>query len=481
MKLKFIINSLLLVTPIGLSAVEAAKSESPNILFILSDDQGWSQLSKSMSPDISGSSSGYLSTPNIDRLGDAGLRFINGYSPAPICTPTRRSILCGVSTARGGTEFKSSYVPAEHMTIPKALKQANPQYICAHFGKWGGPTMISSPEECNYDFSNGITGNPEGGMPVSLGVKGGHNDGPPHFIDNKDPKRTGSVTDAAIEIMRRSVKEKRPFYVQVSYYAVHLSVVCKEETLAKYLQKGEPDRSYTPAWAAMMDEMDQGVGRLLEMVEKLNISDNTYIFFMSDNGGTESIPGKNVERRSPNYPLSGAKSTLLEGGIRVPFIVKGPGISPGSYSHVPVVGYDLLPTFFDLAGGKFPLPGDIDGGSIMPLFSNPVNGVVKRPLDELIFHHPGALSSAIRQGPYKLFVTWNQEGEIESRALYNLEADVVENTKSNLATTKTSKTNEMEKILLNYLKLVDAKNPTTIREYFSGNQKVARLPNGSDD
>ncbi len=481
MKLKFIVNSLLLVTPNCLSAVDTMKQESPNILFILSDDQGWSQVSKSMSPGISGSFSPYLSTPNIDRLGDSGLRFSNGYAPAPISTPTRRSILSGVSSARGGTEFKSSFVPAEHITIPKALKQANPEYICAHFGKWGGPTMISSPEECGYDISDGITGNPEGGMPGSLGVKGGHADGPLYFIDDQDPKRTRSVTNSAMELMGRAVKENRPFFIQVSYYAVHLSVVCKEETLGKYQLKGEPDRSYTPAWAAMMDEMDQGVGRLMDMVDELGISENTYIFFMSDNGGTEAIPGKNAERLPPNHPLSGAKSTLLEGGIRVPFLVRGPGITPGSYSPVPVVGYDLLPTFYELAGGKQQLPDYVDGGSIRSLFGDPLNGVVKRPLDALIFHHPGRLSSAIRQGSYKLFLTWDQEGNIESQTLYNLDANVAETSKSNISGSNKRRVRNLQKILLGYLKLVDARNPLTIQEFLPGNQKKAMPPSNSED
>ncbi|MEO0447035.1 MAG: sulfatase-like hydrolase/transferase, partial [Verrucomicrobiota bacterium] len=222
---------LLFLLPLFLGTVFAEKP--PNILLILTDDHGWSQLSALMDPRVAESRSDYLETPNINRILEEGMRFPSGYSPAPLCTPTRRSILCGTSAARSGTEFKSSWVPADHLTIPKALKQANSEYRCGHFGKWG-EQMISTPEECGYDASDGMTGNGTGGMPNTLGVKGGHDKGPPHFIDNEDPKRSASMTDSAIAFMREQVAGEKPFYVQASYYAQHLSVVCKEETLAKW-------------------------------------------------------------------------------------------------------------------------------------------------------------------------------------------------------------------------------------------------------
>ena len=124
-----------------------AEVTPPNIVLILTDDQGWSQVSQAMDPRIGESRSTYLETPSMSRLAREGMRFTSGYSPAPLCTPTRRSILCGTSAARSGTEFKSEWIPAEHMTIPKALKNANRDYRCAHFGKWG-ENMISTPEQC---------------------------------------------------------------------------------------------------------------------------------------------------------------------------------------------------------------------------------------------------------------------------------------------------------------------------------------------
>ena len=208
----------LLSLALCLLATIAHAEQPPNIVLILTDDHGWSQLSARMDPRLADSMSEYLETPNMNRISSEGMRFTSGYSPAPLCTPTRRSILCGTSAARSGTEFKSPWVPADHLTIPKALRQANPNYRCAHFGKWG-EQMISTPEQCGYDASDGMTGNGTGGMPNTLGIKGGHNDGPPHFIDNDDPKRTRTVTDHAIAFIKKQSKSEKPFYVQASYHA----------------------------------------------------------------------------------------------------------------------------------------------------------------------------------------------------------------------------------------------------------------------
>ena len=259
------------------SFITTADAASPNIVLILTDDQGWSQLSVPMDPSVPDAKSDYLETPNMSKLISRGMRFTSGYSPAPLCTPTRRSILCGTSAARSGPEFSSKWIPKDHLTIPTALKSADANYRCAHFGKWG-EQMASTPEECGYDTSDGMTGNNTGGMPTSLGVKGSHDDGPPHFIDNKDPKRTNSVTDSAIAFMKQQSNDQKPFYVQVSYYAQHLSIVTSEKMLAKYESKGVPYRCYTQAWAAMMEELDQGIGRLIETIDQLNIDDNTFVF-----------------------------------------------------------------------------------------------------------------------------------------------------------------------------------------------------------
>ncbi len=455
MKRKLFIGiALTLVSVLWTEAADPVKPNSPNIILILTDDQGWSHVSSPMDPEIPESCSQYLSTPNIDKLGDSGMRFTSGYAPAPICTPTRRSILCGASAARSGTEFRSDYVPADHMTIPKALRQANPDYFCAHFGKWG-EHMISTPEECGYDRSDGERGNHTGGRPQSLGVRT-HDQGPDYFIDEENPKLTNSVTDSAIHFMNLAVKETRPFYLQVSYYATHLSIVCRQETLLKYYRKGVPDRMYPRSFAAMLDDLDQGIGSLLDALEQTGVAENTYVFFMSDNGGQKFMPGNDESRMHLNAPLTEFKQSLYEGGIRVPFMVRGPGIEPGSHTHVPVVGYDLLPTFYDLAGGTGSLPDEVDGGSFVSLFKNPVKGEVKRDAGALIFHRPiKKSSSAIRQGPYKLFLTWDQEGEIADRHLYKLDDCLDENEDNDISALNKKKADHLQAILLDYLKALD--------------------------
>ncbi len=433
----------------GLSAADTP----PNILLILTDDQGWSQNAMAMDQRVPESMSSYLETPHIAKLMQDGMRFTSGYSPAPLCTPTRRSIQCGTTTARSGTEFRSpKWIPAEHLTIPKALKAANPDYRCAHFGKWG-EQMISTPEECGYDLSDGMTGNNTGGMPSTLGVKGSHNDGPPHFIDNEDPKRTRTMTARAKAFMEAQVRDGKPFYVQTSYYAQHLSVVCTEEGLAKYEAKGTPDRGYPPAWAAMMEELDAGVGDLL------GIADNTYILFTADNGGRGTVPGGDEARMPTNHPLTGAKHDLFEGGIRVPFIVRGPGVNPGSACHVPVAGYDFLPTFQQLAGGKKKaLTPEVDGVSFARLLKNP-KAELKRTHNALIFHRPGKLMSAVRQGDNKLVVLWQGNGEVKSKALYDVGNDPREIPERDRAAQEPERVDALFAILSSHLDEVDAERP----------------------
>lgn len=453
-RLKATVSLLLAIFTVN----QAISAESPNIVLILTDDHGWSQLSELMDPSLESSKSDYLETPNLQHLIKSGMRFTNGYSPAPLCTPTRRSILCGTSAARSGSEFKSSWIPAEHLTIPKALKAANPDYRCAHFGKWG-ENMISTPEECGYDASDGETGNNTGGMPKSLGVDGSHGDGPPHFIDNQDPKRTRSMTDRSISFMQKQEKEGIPFYLQASYYAQHLSVVCTAETLKKYEAKGTPDRGYTPAWAAMLEELDREIGRLFDTIDNLGIADETYIFFTADNGGRGTIPGGNVNSTPPNFPLTGAKHSLFEGGIRVPFIVKGPEIEAGSVSSVPVVGYDFLPTFHELAGGQKLTHPNLDGLSFVSALRNPDMARLTDPPRALYFHRPiSKRESAIRVGDHKLRITWQGNGVVRSRELYDVAGSPVEEGK-NLIEQQPDLAATLEGKLLSYLELVDAEKP----------------------
>ena len=438
-------TSFILIALFGV--ITALQADSPNIILILTDDQGWSQRSGLMDPDNPQTGSSYLHTPAMDRIAKEGMRFTGGYSPAPLCTPTRRSILCGTSAARSGTEFASKWVPADHMTLPRALKLANPKYQCAHFGKWG-EKMISSPEECGYDVSDGHTGNVTGGMENKMQ--------PTHIVE--DPKRTGSVTDRTIKFIQKQTKAGKPFYAQVSYYAVHLRTELRQASLEKYQKKGAPDRAYSQGWAGMLEELDRGIGRLLDELDTLGISENTYVVFTTDNGGRGTVPGGNPKSPAPNVPLSGAKHSLLEGGIRVPLIVRGPSIKAGSVCRVPVAGYDFLPTFYALAGGKDDLSKELDGGSFVPLFSDPETDSVKRPIDGLIFSRPRQRMAAIRAGKWKLLAKINAKREIQSSKLFNVVEDIAE--KNDLFTTQADKAKQLQARLKTYLETVVDPSPT---------------------
>jgi arylsulfatase A len=434
-----------------------AAERRPNFVVILSDDHGWSQLSRTMDPRVPEAQSAYLQTPNIDRIGREGMRFTSGYAPAPLCTPTRRSILCGTSGARSGGEFPSDWVPHDHLTMPKALKQADAAYRTAHFGKWG-EQMGSTPEQAGYDASDGITGNNTGGMPATLNkgvADAGHGNTPAFYTNQPDPKLTGHITDRGLAFMRESVQMKRPFYVQLSYYAVHLSIVCREETLKRYQARGAPDREYTEAWAAMLEELDTGVGRILAGLKELGIDDNTYVVFTADNGGRGSMPGFDAKRLPANHPLTGEKHTLYEGGIRVPFMVRGPAVPADSLCHVPVSSSDLLATFCDLAGATAKLPADVDSVSLKPLLRGSAQATLTRPNGALYFHRPTRGESAIRRGDYKLLLGWDRDGRVASRKLYLLSTDPREEGRD-IAAAQPDRADRMQAELLAYLKAVKA-------------------------
>lgn len=435
-----------------------AKSARPNFVLILTDDHGWTSSSFRMHPDVADSTCDYLETPHMARLAREGMRFSSGYSPAPLCTPTRRSIQFGMTPARQrGTEFVGDFKPQGLLSLPQALKQADPQYRCAHFGKWGesitGPAGLhpdnpANPSALGYDESDGVTGNVTGGM-------GTDNKDRFRPTIKEDPKLISALTKRAISFMERQVRDSRPFYLQLSHYAVHRQIQCRKETLDKYQRKGKPPRQFPPEFAAMMEDMDNGIGQFLTALDKLGIASNTYVLLTADNGGTEYVEGLK-EGKAVNFPLRESKQSLHEGGIRVPFIVRGPGIKGDSWSHVPVAGYDILPTLYDLAGGGKPLPADIDGGSFKQVLQSGGKGSVRRGLPGLVFHrplHPAKPMSALRIGDYKLVVKW----KTGAKELYDLGRDLSE--ERNLAAEMPGRTDEMYRTLMRYLKAVNAEMP----------------------
>jgi arylsulfatase A-like enzyme len=470
------VAGLFALTPL-LDAAESAKAR-PNFIFILTDDQGWAESGVPMHPDIKDSCCPYLSTPSLERLAKAGMRFSSGYSPGPLCTPTRRCVLSGKSTARNrGSEFRSNfYDPSKHLTIPRALKTVDPAYRCAHFGKWG-ENMEATPEQCGYDESDGDTGNLTGNGKVAW-KQGGE-----QFSPQQDPKLITSMTGRAMDFITRQAKEKRPFYMQVSHYASHLQIQAHPETVEKYKKKGVPPRTFPPEWAAMTEDLDTGIGALLDKIDEIGLAGNTYVFMSADNGGSpygrnnalylkmlnvggpegKAQAASNAPTTNPNaapdalpdnYPLRGAKQWLYEGGIRVPFIARGPGIKANSWCHQPVAQYDLLPTMVDLAGGKFPLAEEIDGGSLRQVLENEGHGEIRRALDGVVFHRPNRGQSAYRSGDWKLVITWGPDDQPVKKELFDLSKDISE--QNNLAEAQAEKTAAMWATLNEYLKDVNA-------------------------
>ncbi len=431
--------ALLLAAWTGSADAEKAR---PNFVLILSDDQGWPQTSVQMDPRRTDSKRPYYHTPNIERLAERGMVFSSGYAPAQQCTPTRCSIQTGCTPARlrrtvigpicSGPDLSAM------LSIPKALKAINSDYVTAHFGKWHIPGV--APEDLGYDESDGTVGNEAGNRQV-VG----------------DPKLIFSLSRRARTFIEKQVQAKKPFFLQISHYACH----GKHEALPDTIEACEPrikEKSQgTAVFAAMLENMDAGIGTVLDTVDKMGIPNNTYIVFLSDNGATGG----------GNVPLKGKKGFLDEGGIRVPFIAAGPGIRAGAYCNVPVAGYDLLPTFADLAGGRTnSLPCQIDGGTLRPLLENSGKGVVKRSTQGLIFHYPHYINqkrpcSAIRDGNYKLVRFWDKDEAV----LYNVQKDLEE--VSNIARAAPETAVRLRKRLEEYLASVNAETVENEgREYF---------------
>ena len=294
-----------------------------------------------------------------------------------------------------------------------------------------------TPEQLGYDESDGNTDNGEGGAKNSKLPSA-----------SEDPKLIGHVTHRAEEFMRECKKDGHPFYVQLSHYAVHWKVFYKQETLDTVNKRSVGEVHQDPGFAAMTEDLDDGIGQLMQTIKKLGLEKNTYVIFMSDNGGRVST--SKIKAPNQNTPLRDGKHSLYEGGIRVPFTISGPGIKPGTVSTVPVTGVDLLPTITDLAGKE--LHHDhLDGGSLKLLLRGK-SKVVKRSEDFLLFHTAVTREplSAIRQGDYKLVKTWD-ENKVE---LFDLSKDLEE--KKDLSNKLPEKTEELHQLLIDYLDRVHA-------------------------
>ena len=430
-----------------------SNKKSPNFIIILADDQGWNGTSVQMMDDEIQSKSDYHQTPNIEALANRGMRFSSAYASAPVCSPSRYSIQFGQTPARlkmirvGMNTKHIDHQTA--LTIPKLLKSIDPNYTAAHFGKWG---IDVEPSVLGYDYSDGITGNKDGGFNYksSRKIQWGN-------TITEDPKKIFSTTQSAIDFIESQAKSETPFFLQVSHYAVHSDIMMREETLEKYkyIDKGRYQKH--PGFAAMTEDLDSGVGLLLDRVKELGLESNTYIIYTSDNGAVPVMPPKRFYKQGSNFPLSRGKWDAMEGGIRVPFIVAGPEIMAGAESTAPITFSDLLPTMVDLAGNKKLNQTNLDGGSFKPLLANDGKGLVKRFSEGLIFHVPYENGIAIKRAhsaiiidTYKL-IKFHDTNEL---LLFNIAQDLEEN--NNLAAMFPEKLKELEVALDTYLHKVKA-------------------------
>ena len=441
------------------SAPAAAPPTPPNIVVILVDDLGWMDLHCQGNP--------LLDTPQLDRLAKQGMRFTDAYAAAPVCTPTRAAMMTGKSPARlaitnhapghrpgfvpKGQDLAEAetltYLPLGEVTIAERLKKAG--YATGFIGKWhlshrkgadaNGPWEPQlRPEHQGFDLN--IGGCDRGGPPSFF---------EPYGIPNIPPRRNGDylperLADECISFLRTN--QAKPFFLCWWDYSVHYPIQAPEQLIQKYRQRpGVKD----PAYAAMIEGMDTAIGRVLQELDFLGLATNTLVLFTSDNG---SLFG--------NEPLRANKGFLYEGGIRVPWIVRWPGIvKPGSTCSVPVISTDTYSTLLEAAGLK-PVPEQApDGESLLPLLRQ--TGSLQRKA--LYFHYPNyafhqrnRLGGAIREGDFKLIRNYDDD----SLELYNLAADLGET--RNLSATHPEMTQRLTAKLESWIKSSGARMPAHV-------------------
>ena len=437
---------------LGLAAAGRAwaAGEKPNFVFILVDDLGWS--------DVGCYGNTFHETPHIDRLASQGMRFTDAYAACPVCSPTRASILSGQYPARVGiTDFisghwrpyaqlrvprnRTQYLPLEITTLAEALKPSG--YTCGAFGKWHLGRRKHFPDRQGFD---------------DMVVAGGGR----HFGNSTVPERGYGkdeyLSDKLTEEGERFIEENqdRPFMLYLPHYGVHIPLEAREALIAKYEQKPKnPEAPCHPVYAAMVEHIDQSVGRIMAKLDELKLAERTVLVFFSDNGGLRQRFDKAGDVIvTTNAPLRDEKGSLYEGGIREPLIVRWPGVvEAGSVSRVPVTSVDFYPTFLELAGASPPKAQPLDGESIMPVLTD--SGTLKR--DAIYWHYPhyhhSTPASAIRAGGWKL-IEFFEDGHLE---LYNLRDDIGE--EKNLAEAMPEKAQALRKQLAEWRKSVDAAMP----------------------
>lgn len=433
-----------------------------NIVVFLADDLG----AMDVRPNNPGT---FYDTPSIDRLAGGGMRFTAGYAACPVCSPSRAAVLTGKYPQRaeiGVTDFigaaqpenwkrktpllPASYreeLPLDQTTLAECLKPAG--YATFFAGKWHLGPEGKWPENQGFDINKGGTdrGGPYGGKKYFSPYENPRlSDGPPgeHLPDR--------LAREAVSFMETN--QNRPFLVYLSFYDVHTPLMAREDLRLKYEERARQLPPRDPrfgregqrdvrlvqdhaVYAGMVDAMDQAVGKVLDALDRLKLSERTIVVFTSDNGGLSTSEGSPTS----NQPLRAGKGWLYEGGVRVPLIVRAPGVTrAGSISATPAIGIDLVPTLMELTGLK--APTGVDGVSLVPALRGK-----KVPEHPLFWHYPhygnqgGAPGGAVRLGDWKL-VVWYEDDRAE---LYNLSKDPGE--KHDLAKEKPAKARELRDLL----------------------------------
>jgi len=457
------------------SDMVAAETARPNIVLIVGDDLG--------AMDLGCYGSKFHRTPNLDKLAAQGLRFTQAYAAAPVCSPTRVALMTGQHPARVGlTDWLPGranrpdqmlnrpeipmQLPLEKLTMAEMLKAAG--YGTIHVGKWhlGGEGF--GPLQQGFDVN--IAGD-QTGTPLSYFSPFKNNQGRfmPGLEEAKDGEYlTDRLTDEALKQIDRQVAEKRPFFLYMPHYAPHTPMRAKAELIKGFDPAGIPGgRQRNPIYAAMLQSLDESVGRILQKLEEKGIADNTWVIFTSDNGGLATTEGPNTPATS-NAPLREGKGWLYEGGLRVPLLIKGPGVkSPGRAVDVPVVSMDLMPTVAALADGAR-LPDVQDGQSLLPV----LEGSGKPGRDTLYWHYPhyanqgGRPGGVVRKGDWKLV----QFYENDRQELFNVAKDGSES--NNLSVAEPEKVKELAAELAAWRAAVGAKMPTKNEQYVANPQSA---------
>lgn len=424
----------------GVSDVGGVSSIKPNVIVIMCDDLGYADVGFNGCQDIP--------TPNIDRIANEGIKFTNGYTSYPVCGPSRAGFMTGRYQQRFGFERNPQYRPGdpdmgltrEEMTIAESLQKVG--YKSGVIGKWHlGANIAHHPLNRGFDEFYGHLGGGHSYYPEDLIFDNSfevNNESDSyktwimrnHYHEKTSKYLTDEFSDEAVKFVNKYSDE--PFFLFLSYNAPHTPLHATEKYLARFANIGDSKRK---KYAAMVSAVDDGVGSVLQKLDELGIDDNTLVFFLSDNGGPET---KNA---SDNGILRGGKSSVYEGGFRVPFALKWPGrLTSGTYEH-PVSSLDIFATIASLTGAPTNISKPLDGVNIIPYLTGeetdmPHSTIYIRKFDQKKF--------AIRDGNYKLVTTNN--GEVKQ--LYDLSIDISE--VNNLASQMPEKVHELDVIRQNW-------------------------------